>query len=269
MSGAAAVSAAKNRRSREIVTKDQKTMSSSQPQKQSSQQTQQQTQKQTETLVELTPLQALHQHDFRIKNLERNLKIINENINSGSIGNNRNDDSNATVNSDTVIELQQTFETCEARILSLEKYIDEELSQSLNLKEKEDKNGEDIIYGKMDSLELLIKELKTELIRIQGFSMETNMAFMKYKTDIDNQLSAFKQAQAQAQQTQAQQTQAQQAQAQQAQAQQAQAQQAQAQQAQAQQAQAQAQQAQAQAQIEDSSSQLSDDDVMSLTQNSC
>ena len=71
MSGAAAVSAAKNRRSR---SDNNSTGSKSQQQQQ-----QQQQQQPLQERVELTPLQALHQHDYRIKHVEHVLKgLLNE-----------------------------------------------------------------------------------------------------------------------------------------------------------------------------------------------
>ena len=116
MSGAAAVSAAKNRRSR---SDNNSTGSKSQ------QQQQQQQQQPLQERVELTPLQALHQHDYRIKQIEHILKgLLNEKT---------EDKTNDTI--------QETIELFNERIVSLEKYIDEDLSKTLNMKEKEDKDG--------------------------------------------------------------------------------------------------------------------------------
>ena len=182
MSGAAAVSAAKNRRSRESVVKDSK-----QFQPQQSQQQQQQRNQPQQELVELTPLQALHQHDYRLRRSEEVLKqlmVTTEELKTSAM--------TSSVSSTDSKELQETVDLFNDRIISIEKYIDEELAQSLNLKEKEDKDGEDAIYTKMNSLETLLKELKTELVRIQSSSRDTSMSFLKYKSETDTQLKELK-----------------------------------------------------------------------------
>ena len=188
MSGAAAVSAAKNRRSRESVVKDGKQF---QPQQaQSQQQQQQQRNQQFTERVELTPLQALHQHDFRLRRSEEALKQListTEELKNGAMTS-----SVSSTDSNKLSDLQETVDLFNERILSIEKYIDEELAQSLNLKEKEDKDGEDAIYTKMNSLESLLKELKTELVRIQSSSRDTSMSFLKYKSETDTQLKELK-----------------------------------------------------------------------------
>jgi hypothetical protein len=162
MSGAAAVSAAKNRRSRSDNSNSSK-----------SQQQQQQQQQHFQERVELTPLQALHQHDYRIKQVEHILKgLLNEKTEDKTNDN-----------------LQETIELFNERIVSLEKYIDEDLSKTLNMKEKEDKDGEDVIYGKINSLETLLKEMKTELIRIQSSTRETSVSFLRHKSETETQLS--------------------------------------------------------------------------------
>jgi hypothetical protein len=160
MSGAAAVSAAKNRRSRSETSTGSKSQ-------------QQQQQQSFQERVELTPLQALHQHDYRIKQVEHVLKgLLNEKTEDK-----KNDN------------LQETIELFNERIVSLEKYIDEDLSKTLNMKEKEDKDGEDVIYGKINSLETLLKEMKTELIRIQSSTRETSVSFLKHKSETETQLA--------------------------------------------------------------------------------
>ena len=164
MSGAAAVSAAKNRRSR---SDNNSTGSKSQQQQQQDQQ------QHSQERVELTPLQALHQHDYRIKQVEHVLK--------GLLNLKTEDKKNDN--------LQETIELFNERIVSLEKYIDEDLSKTLNMKEKEDKDGEDVIYGKINSLETLLKEMKTELIRIQSSTRETSVSFLKHKSETESQLS--------------------------------------------------------------------------------
>ena len=182
MSGAAAVSAAKNRRSRESVVKDSK-----QFQPQQSQQQQQQRNQPQQELVELTPLQALHQHDYRLRRSEEVLKqlmVTTEELKTSAM--------TSSVSSTDSKELQETVDLFNERIVSIEKYIDEELAQSLNLKEKEDKDGEDAIYTKMNSLETLLKELKTELVRIQSSSRDTSMSFLKYKNETDTQIKELK-----------------------------------------------------------------------------
>ena len=188
MSGAAAVSAAKNRRSRESVVKDGKQF---QPQQaQSQQQQQQQRNQQFTERVELTPIQALHQHDFRLRRSEEALKQListTEELKNGAMTS-----SVSSTDSNKFSDLQETVDLFNERILSIEKYIDEELAQSLNLKEKEDKDGEDAIYTKMNSLESLLKELKTELVRIQSSSRDTSMSFLKYKSETDTQLKELK-----------------------------------------------------------------------------
>ena len=189
MSGAAAVSAAKNRRSRESVVKDGKQFQPQQAQ-QSQQHQQQQRNEQFTERVELTPLQALHQHDFRIRRSEEVLKQLmktTEEIKNGSMTS-----SVSSTDSNKLLDLQETVDLFNERILSIEKYIDEELAQSLNLKEKEDKDGEDAIYTKMNSLESLLKELKTELVRIQSSSRDTSMSFLKYKSETDTQIKELK-----------------------------------------------------------------------------
>ena len=109
MSGAAAVSAAKNRRSRSELAKDGK----------SQQQQQQQQYQPIQERVELTQIQALHQHDFRIKYIEHVLKgLLSEKPEDKTNDNN----------------LQETIELFNERIVSLEKYIDEDLSKTLNMK---------------------------------------------------------------------------------------------------------------------------------------
>ena len=169
MSGAAAVSAAKNRRSR---SDNNSTGSKSQ------QQQQQQQQQPLQERVELTPLQALHQHDYRIKQIEHILKgLLNEKT---------EDKTNDTI--------QETIELFNERIVSLEKYIDEDLSKTLNMKEKEDKDGEDVIYGKINSLETILKEMKTELIRIQSSTRETSVSFLRHKSETETQLSKLQTA---------------------------------------------------------------------------
>ena len=163
MSGAAAVSAAKNRRSRSETSNGSK----------SQQQQQQQQQQSFQERVELTPLQALHQHDYRIKQVEHVLKgLLNEKTEDKTNDN-----------------LQETIELFNERIVSLEKYIDEDLSKTLNMKEKEDKDGEDVIYGKINSLETILKEMKTELIRIQSSTRETSVSFLRHKSETESQLS--------------------------------------------------------------------------------
>lgn len=182
MSGAAAVSAAKNRRSRESVVKDGKQyqpVQKGQPQ-----------QEKVQERKEMSPLQALHQHDFRLRRSEEVLKQLlatTEEIKTKSLSSSIN-----SVDINRITNLQETVDLFNERILSIEKYIDEELAQSLTQKEKEDKDGEDAIYTKMSSLELLLKELKTELVRIQSSSRETSMSFLKYKSDTDGQLKELK-----------------------------------------------------------------------------
>ena len=167
MSGAAAVSAAKNRRSRSETSSGSK-----------SQQQQQQQQQHFQERVELTPLQALHQHDYRIKQVEHVLKgLLNEKTEDKTNDN-----------------LQETIELFNERIVSLEKYIDEDLSKTLNMKEKEDKDGEDVIYGKINSLETLLKEMKSELIRIQSSTRETSVSFLRHKSETESQLSKLQTA---------------------------------------------------------------------------
>ena len=186
MSGAAAVSEAQNRRSRESVVKDGKQF---QPQQAQSQQQEQRNQQFTER-IELTPLQALHQHDFRLRRSEEALKQListTEELKNGAMTS-----SVSSTDSNKFSDLQETVDLFNERILSIEKYIDEELAQSLNLKEKEDKDGEDAIYTKMNSLESLLKELKTELVRIQSSSRDTSMSFLKYKSETDTQLKELK-----------------------------------------------------------------------------
>jgi hypothetical protein len=168
MSGAAAVSAAKNRRSRSETSNGSK----------SQQQQQQQQQQSFQERVELTPLQALHQHDYRIKQVEHVLKgLLNEKTEDKTNDN-----------------LQETIELFNERIVSLEKYIDEDLSKTLNMKEKEDKDGEDVIYGKINSLETLLKEMKTELIRIQSSTRETSVSFLRHKSETESQLAKLQTA---------------------------------------------------------------------------
>jgi hypothetical protein len=189
MSGAAAVSAAKNRRSRESVVKDGKQFQSQQAQSQQQQQQQQKNQQFTER-VELTPIQALHQHDFRLRRSEEVLKQListTEELKNGAMTS-----SVSSTDSTKFSDLQETVDLFNERIVSIEKYIDEELAQSLNLKEKEDKDGEDAIYTKMNSLESLLKELKTELVRIQSSSRDTSMSFLKYKSETDTQIKELK-----------------------------------------------------------------------------
>ena len=178
MSGAAAVSAAKNRRSRE------------QPPPQNQQQRQQQQkqqQQQQQPARELSLLEALHQHDFRLRRSEEVLKHLlsienaNAEKNSSATGSSSND-------------VQDTLDLFNERILSLEKYIDDELSKSLTLKEQEDKEGEDVIYGKINGLETLLKDLKSELVRIQSASRDTSVSFLKYKGDTDTQLKELKES---------------------------------------------------------------------------
>jgi hypothetical protein len=175
MSGAAAVSAAKNRRTRndpkEIVA----------PQQQNKQQ------KQPAQKVELTVLQALHQHDFRLKRNDEMFKqlfTLTEELktNLPTPGSNKEND------------IQETFDLFNERIASIEKYIDEELSKSLSLKEKEDKEGEDVIYEKISGLEKLLKEMKTELVRIQSSARETSVSFIKYKSETDAQMKELKES---------------------------------------------------------------------------
>ena len=173
MSGAAAVSAAKNRRSRE-----QTTTTPTQNTKQPNQPNQKNVQFQSK---ELTLLEALHQHDFRLRRSEEALKILLANENT----------TNQTTGA-TSSEFQDTLDLFNERILSLEKYIDDELSKSLTLKEKEDKEGEDVIYGKINGLESLLKDLKTELVRIQSASRDTSVSFLKYKGETDNQFKELK-----------------------------------------------------------------------------
>jgi len=170
MSGAAAVSAAKNRRSREQPTISA-TTNTNQP-KQKNVQFQSK---------ELTLLEALHQHDFRLRRSEEALKqlLTNENASNQQTG-------------ATSSEFQDTLDLFNERILSLEKYIDDELSKSLTLKEKEDKEGEDVIYGKINGLELLLKDLKNELVRIQSASRDTSVSFLKYKGETDSQFKELK-----------------------------------------------------------------------------
>jgi len=168
MSGSAAVSAAKNRRSRS----DNNSTGSK------SQQQQQQQQQPFQERVELTPLQALHQHDYRIKQVEHVLK--------GLLNEKKEDKTNDN--------LQETIELFNERIVSLEKYIDEDLSKTLNMKEKEDKDGEDVIYGKINSLETILKEMKTELIRIQSSTRETSVSFLRHKSETETQLSKLQTA---------------------------------------------------------------------------
>ena len=165
MSGAAAVSAAKNRRSRSETSNGSKSQ-------------QQQQQQSFQERVELTPLQALHQHDYRIKHVEHVLKgLLNEKTEDK-----KNDN------------LQETIELFNERIVSLEKYIDEDLSKTLNMKEKEDKDGEDVIYGKINSLETLLKEMKSELIRIQSSTRETSVSFLRHKSETETQLAKLQTA---------------------------------------------------------------------------
>jgi len=187
MSGAAAVSAAKNRRSRESVVKDSKQF---QPQQSQSQQQQQQRNQPQQELVELTPLQALHQHDYRLRRSEEVLKQLIST--TEELKNSAMTSSVSSTDSTKFSDLQETVDLFNERIVSIEKYIDEELAQSLNLKEKEDKDGEDAIYTKMNSLESLLKELKTELVRIQGSSRDTSMSFLKYKSETDTQIKELK-----------------------------------------------------------------------------
>ena len=185
MSGAAAVSAAKNRRSRESVVKDGKQFQAPHQSQQ-----QQQQQKNPSDRVELSPIQALYQHDFRLKRSEDVLKQListTEELKNSALMSSVN-----SADSNKLSELQETVDLFNERILSIEKYIDEELAQSLNLKEKEDKDGEDAIYTKMSSLESLLKELKTELVRIQSSSRDTSMSFLKYKSETDTQIKELK-----------------------------------------------------------------------------
>jgi hypothetical protein len=172
MSGAAAVSAAKNRRSRSDIANGNKT------QQQQQQQTQHQQQQSIQEKVELTPIQALHQHNHRIKQIESLMK--------GLLNSKTEDKKN-----DNMLE---TIELFNERIVSLEKYIDEDLSKTLNMKEKEDKEGEDLIYGKINSLETLLKEMKTELIRIQSSTRETSVSFLRHKSETESQLSKLNNA---------------------------------------------------------------------------
>ena len=171
MSGAAAVSAAKNRRSRSDIANGNKTQ-------QQQQQTQHQQQQSIQEKVELTPIQALHQHNHRIKQIESVMK--------GLLNSKTEDKKN-----DNMLE---TIELFNERIVSLEKYIDEDLSKTLNMKEKEDKEGEDLIYGKINSLETLLKEMKTELIRIQSSTRETSVSFLRHKSETESQLSKLNNA---------------------------------------------------------------------------
>ena len=90
--------------------------------------------------------------------------------------------------------LQETIELFNERIVSLEKYIDEDLSKTLNMKEKEDKDGEDVIYGKINSLETLLKEMKSELIRIQSSTRETSVSFLRHKSETETQLAKLQTA---------------------------------------------------------------------------
>ena len=172
MSGSAAVSAAKNRRTRnepkEVVAPQQRQFQQQPPQQ-----------------IELTPLQALHQHDFRLKRNEELLKqlfTVTEELKTTL----------PTLNNNTEGDIQETFDLFNERIASIEKYIDEELSKSLSLKEKEDKEGEDVIYEKINGLEKLLKEMKTELVRIQSSARETSVSFIKYKGETDTQLKELK-----------------------------------------------------------------------------
>ena len=165
MSGSASISAAKNRRSRSETSSGSKSQ-------------QQQQQQPFQERVELTPLQALHQHDYRIKQVEHVLKgLLNEKTEDKTNDN-----------------LQETIELFNERIVSLEKYIDEDLSKTLNMKEKEDKDGEDVIYGKINSLETLLKEKKTELIRIQSSTRETSVSFLRHKSETETQLAKLQTA---------------------------------------------------------------------------
>ena len=162
MSGAAAVSAAKNRRSRSDVSNSSKT-----------QQQQNNLPPPPPQRVELTQLQALHQHNNRIKQIEHVVKGLIDSKTEDKKNNN----------------LQETIELFNERIVSLEKYIDEDLSKTLNMKEKEDKEGEDVIYTKINSLETLLKEMKTELIRIQSSTRETSVSFLRHKSETESQLA--------------------------------------------------------------------------------
>ena len=168
MSGAAAVSAAKNRRSRSDIANGNKTQQQQQTQHQQS----------IQEKVELTPIQALHQHNHRIKQIESVMK----NLLNSKTEDKKNDN------------MLETIELFNERIVSLEKYIDEDLSKTLNMKEKEDKEGEDLIYGKINSLETLLKEMKTELIRIQSSTRETSVSFLRHKSETESQLSKLNNA---------------------------------------------------------------------------
>ena len=176
MSGAAAVSAAKNRRSRE------------QPPPQNQQQRQQQQKQQQQPARELSLLEALHQHDFRLRRSEEVLKHLL------SIENANAEKNSSATGSSSSNDVQDTLDLFNERILSLEKYIDDELSKSLTLKEQEDKEGEDVIYGKINGLETLLKDLKSELVRIQSASRDTSVSFLKYKGDTDTQLKELKES---------------------------------------------------------------------------
>jgi hypothetical protein len=177
MSGAAAVSAAKNRRSREQPPPPTQT------QKQLPTQTQKQPQ---QPAKELTLIEALHQHDFRLRRSEEVLKHL---LSIEKANAEKNSSAKSSSN-----DVQDTLDLFNERILSLEKYIDEELTKSLTLKEKEDKEGEDVIYGKINGLETLLKDLKSELVRIQSASRDTSVSFLKYKGDTDTQLKELKES---------------------------------------------------------------------------
>lgn len=172
MSGSAAVSAAKNRRTRETNQQGQEQRTKNV----------QFYQEEQEPRQELTFIQALHTHDFRLR---RNEELIKQLVNA-----NTNTNANANANA----EVKDTFDLFNERITSIEKYIDEELSNSLSLKEKEDKEGEDVIYEKITVLETLLKDMKTELLRMQNASRDTNVSFLKYKKDTDGQLKEMKDA---------------------------------------------------------------------------
>jgi hypothetical protein len=173
MSGAAAVSAAKNRRSREQPPAP-------------NQQKQQPKQQKQEQPRELTLIEALHQHDFRLRRSEETLKHL---LSIETANAEKNSAASGSSN-----DVQDTLDLFNERILSLEKYIDDELAKSLTLKEQEDKEGEDVIYGKINGLETLLKDLKSELVRIQSASRDTSVSFLKYKGDTDTQLKELKES---------------------------------------------------------------------------
>ena len=126
--------------------------------------------------IRTTPMQALTSHEQRLNRMETQFPQAINNIND---------------NINVLTESFQTFQPARDFSPDIDELANrvESLENVNKLREEEPEEDLEYFRNKVKSMEKQLLDVKTLLIKVQNFAMETNLTLLKYKNGMDAQLA--------------------------------------------------------------------------------